>query len=617
MGIWLDKIQREKAGSAERCGLMRTVLTLCCSLLMMHGAYADLELLDSFSGNYSLSVDGGGAVQESYTIEVLRPNNRATVLKAYVMAAAVFGNTVDNGDVLINGTPVTWASTLQNGDFHNGVADVTSLVKPIVDGTSVVSPGGERISFTFTEVETSSDLIDGCALAVVFDDPQAPVQTVFLLFGGLSPTGDRFSITTGEVIPTDGRADMGLGISFGSQPGDQVSLIDVNGQRLTSTAGGQDDYQGSSSSNGALITVGGLNDSNDNPVNPSTWTPGDGGTPPYSPDPRDDDELYSLIPFLVTPSADTIGPAATNIQITTLNPSNDDNIFFAYFMMSGSAILGEGMVLSPAEATKAVGSSHSVTATLVDAGGDPLVGRSIRLKVISGPNANAESSVLTTDGNGQASWSYPDLAQLVGTDRIEGSFINSDEIEQYSNIVSVTWQDSVEEMVQSIDLYTGWNLVFLQVDPDETDPSQLFGSDTYVYSFRKEGAGYTPTYAYDLETGSGSLSGGRVYWVFEPERYFEYSPGVQYYSRTVEITGNRNTNSSVLLTRAWNLLGVQQQQLLPRSSTILSVWYWDAELEDYQRPAIDTSTGRYILLPGVGYFVFVSEPVQLLIDSTN
>ena len=51
---------------------------------------------------------------------------------------------------------------------------------------------------------------------------------------------------------------MSLGISFSYQGCCQYSMIDANGQRVTTSAGGQDDGE---AANGALITVGGLDDS--------------------------------------------------------------------------------------------------------------------------------------------------------------------------------------------------------------------------------------------------------------------------------------------------------------------------------------------------------------------
>ena len=61
--------------------------------------------------------------------------------------------------------------------------------------------------------------------------------------------------------------------------------VQVNGRRLTTSAGGQDD---GASANGALITVGGIGDSTANPSDPDAL--------PTSA--RDDDERYDLLPFL-------------------------------------------------------------------------------------------------------------------------------------------------------------------------------------------------------------------------------------------------------------------------------------------------------------------------------
>jgi hypothetical protein len=110
---------------------------------------------------------------------------------------------------------------------------------------------------------------------------------------------------------------MSLGIGFGFQTSNvanQVSRVDVNGVRLTSSAGGQDD---GAPANGALLTVGGLDDTNANP--PPFASPAGVGF-------RIDDELYDLKPFTAT--GDVL------ITVHSDNPSNDDNIFFAGFFLS-------------------------------------------------------------------------------------------------------------------------------------------------------------------------------------------------------------------------------------------------------------------------------------------
>src|SRR4029077_12273755 len=149
--------------------------------------------------------------------------------------------------------------------------------------------------------------------------------------------------------------------------------VEVNGTRVSTSAGGQDDGE---SANGALLTVGGIDDSNANPTDPQSGPNGDF---------RQDDELYDLRPFV------TVG--TSTISVFTRNPSNDDNIFFAAFALKGAtAIVGEGVVLTPPTAIHTVNASHSVTARLQDTNGNPIQGRSVTFTVTAGPNGGLSAS---------------------------------------------------------------------------------------------------------------------------------------------------------------------------------------------------------------------------------
>ncbi len=301
----------------------------------------------SATGRLTLSVDGGGSLETAYSVAVEKPNESATVRSAFLMAASTGGSSHVIGDQEIllgsgrNLDPVVWNNMLGTRiASSNHLADVTAIVRPIVNRRAA-----GRITLTVNE--TQSDLVDGVALAVIFDDPERGEDiTITLLFGAQNPDGDSFSINLAEPLDPDApdaTLDMGLGISFGAQApcarGIQFSTIDVNGQRLTSAAGGEDDGV---CADGALITVGGLDDSNANPANPNA---GPGGNP------RTDDELYSLLPFLT--------PTTTQVSVDTENPSDDDNIFFAYFVISGEA-----------DVTPSTCSPNSTTLCLDDRPGD-------------------------------------------------------------------------------------------------------------------------------------------------------------------------------------------------------------------------------------------------------
>jgi putative serine esterase DUF676 len=280
---------------------------------------AGLEPVVQVIGNISISVDAEGNNNISGgTIRVDKPNS-ASVRNAYLIAASYFGRTIMDGDVTLTGTPVSWDRGVFNNAgpsfpnfFHNVFADVTDVVKPIID---IAMPGISELPIT--EVDTGT--IDGTILVVIFDDPnQTTSNSVILFFGGQDTLGDSFDIKLAESFDLsnpDIVADMGLGISFGFQGlsgTPMVSVIDVNGSRLTSSAGGEDD---GGTFNGGLITVGGIGDSNMNP-------------PPFASSSGfdTDDELYNMLPF--------VNEEDSSIFIETLNPTDDDNIFFGYFNTS-------------------------------------------------------------------------------------------------------------------------------------------------------------------------------------------------------------------------------------------------------------------------------------------
>jgi hypothetical protein len=332
-----------------------------------------------------------------------------------MVASDVWGSAygpLPNGAVQIESSNVTWS--LHVGPYPNHAwADVTSIVKPVVDA----APAG---IVNINVLETI--YLDGSILAVIFDDPnQTVTNTVILMFGAQSVSGDTFNIGLADPIDlTDPNLalDFSLGISYSYQLGgvQQYSRVDVNGQRLTTAAGGEDDGY---SSNGGLITVGGIGDSNSNPANPYA-TPTDA---------RSDDELYDLIPF--------VNNGDTSIVVDTLNPSYDDSIHFAaLFLGSAIAIVGEGIVLSPGSAINQLGTSHTVTATVQDDQGQPVVGRDVTFDIVSGPHAG-NTYTEATDSNGHASYTY--IGSSTGIDVIEATFLDSAGAPRVSNQVTKEW----------------------------------------------------------------------------------------------------------------------------------------------------------------------------------
>ncbi len=374
-----------------------------------------LQQFYSSTGKYTVSVDGIGSNNTSMNIRVNKPNAQSTVEKAILISSVTF-STISDGCVTIAGSPVNWDGTATVSFFNNYWADVTSLVAAKINAF----PAG--IS-TLPITECSSGVTEGEALLVVFKNPSADEKTVIVMLGAMDPTGDDFSVTLAEAIdPKAPKAllDMGLGIGYSYQSNfsNQASEVSVNGKRISSSAGGEDDGE---SANGGLITVGGIGDANDNPTDPFA----------FPSNPRSDDELYSILPFITNKT--------TSLTINTINPSLDDNIFLAYFVTSGAAVVGEGILLSQTSDSGNVGDNHTVKARLVDDNGNPITGRSVKFTVTAGPNAGNTSSALT-NASGEAFYTYAGTGGA-GTDVLEACFKNSQNDNSCSNTLSFKWID--------------------------------------------------------------------------------------------------------------------------------------------------------------------------------
>lgn len=297
--------------------LISAVAAVVAGTCVAMPASASLTTFQQYVGNYGVSTDGWGGTDQAGTISAEVP------VGATVIAAYLYSGTFHFSDVpppppggTLNGTGVTYVSlgTNQTSFVNFGLtafrSDVTSIVKPVVDG----GPGGVY-DFRVTETDIQQD---GEALVVVYELASLPVGTVGILDGFSASQGDSASINYGQPLDPSAPgffAEMRLGINFSAGPG-QFSEVWVNGTLITQQAGDFDDGAGA---NGALITVGGFDD----PFSP--FLPANKGA---------DHERYDLVPY--------ISQGDTSIAIRTLNPSNDDNIFLAVFHTSG-----EGKIVVP------------------------------------------------------------------------------------------------------------------------------------------------------------------------------------------------------------------------------------------------------------------------------
>lgn len=381
-------------------------------------AQAELSVIYNEVGRLQLSLDGSGTNQSSGTLSVEKPAG-AKVRRAFLIAASTgaSGFTPPDGAVSLDEKPVSWlpeytiASSIAS---VNVLSDVTSLVETKLNA----APAG-KVDLVVAEEPTQS--IDGEALAVVFEVPTAKESTVALMYGAQATTGDSFTFGLKSPLLPSSTARLGVGISYGYQvPGfsDQYSEVRVNQTLLTSSAGGQDDGE---PENGALMTVGGVGDDPDNPADPTANAACESS-------PRCDDELYDLKPF---------AGDATSFDVTTLNPSNDDNVFLAAFELAGvRAAIGDSLSASPSASATQVGTKYRVTANAQDAQGDPVVGEQVTLAVTDGPNTG-RSATATTGADGNARFNFQ--SEKVGTDTLVASYVGDDGETRTAPAITKVW----------------------------------------------------------------------------------------------------------------------------------------------------------------------------------
>jgi len=274
-------------------------------------APASLMTFKTYTGNVGYSSDGFGSIDQSGTISASVPIG-STVVAAYLYSATF--NSPGFAGGTLNGTALSYEPAVINTDACCALAsqrmDVTSIVKPIIDG----GPGG-IYNFPLTETDSTQD---GEALVVVYTNPALSTATFGILDGFARTSGDTTAINFAKPLdPSDAGffAEMFLGDGFSCCG--QMSTVAVNGTTITQAAGNNDDSVDGFASNGNLITVGGFDD-------------------PYSsllPSYDADHERYDLVPYI------TAGD--TSITVNTFNSSADDNIFLAGFYVTGIASINE------------------------------------------------------------------------------------------------------------------------------------------------------------------------------------------------------------------------------------------------------------------------------------
>ncbi|MCA2554907.1 MAG: PEP-CTERM sorting domain-containing protein [Microcystis sp. M04BS1] len=284
-------------------------------------------LVQQLIPNAALSIDGFGSTTNSGVIQANIPAG-STIQRAYLYATSVWDSSPVYG-VTFNGNTLSLGSATTLGPNSNPATTVRW------DVTSIIASSFTGGLQNFNIVENGPvPTNDGAALVVAYSNPSTQGFTSVILDGELSTTGDTVQFDFASPY-SGGDFLVSLAASFSRQPAagqPQTTIIDVttnstNNRTLTTSAGGADDRTtGENSANGNLITVGGIGDNPAN-VNPNAQPT---GTNP-------DDEYYNLALGNSASATPFILPGDTFLRLTTVNPSNDDNIF-GLFITSGFQI---------------------------------------------------------------------------------------------------------------------------------------------------------------------------------------------------------------------------------------------------------------------------------------
>jgi len=261
----------------------------------------------------ALSIDGFGSLSNNGVIQANIPTG-STIERAYLYAASVW-NMSPVYEVTFNGTTLPLSSAITLSPNNNPATTV------VWDVTNIIASSFTGGIQDFSIVENGDN--DGAVLVVAYSNSSTQGFTSIILDGELAPQGDTVQF---DFEPyTRGDFLVSLAISYSRQPSAQATEIDVTtnsttNRRLTTSAGGQDD--GDSMDPGALITVGGIGD---NPANPGPFTQPDNDS--SNPGPRTDDEYYNLALGNSANSAPFIQRGDTFVEFTTVNYTDDDNVF--------------------------------------------------------------------------------------------------------------------------------------------------------------------------------------------------------------------------------------------------------------------------------------------------
>jgi hypothetical protein len=132
----------------------------------------------------------------------------------------------------------------------------------------------------------------------------------------------------------------------------------------------------------------------------------------------------------------TVNPNVNNhIKLAIADAS--DTLLDSYVFLRANSFVSSNIALTPLTATNPLGTTHTVTATVLE-NGQPVANKLVTFVVNSGPHAGTTGTGLT-DAQGKATFTY--LGVFAGTDIIQSHYVGPQGTVQQSNTVQKIWVD--------------------------------------------------------------------------------------------------------------------------------------------------------------------------------
>ncbi|OFZ00066.1 MAG: hypothetical protein A3K10_05645 [Bacteroidetes bacterium RIFCSPLOWO2_12_FULL_31_6] len=246
--------------------IFKKVIFIAFLLLSGSSQAQMIQLLNTF-GKYQIRADACGENAVSCSITIEKPVNATTVYKAYIYYTSI-PTVPDPGPnpITISG-PLFPTAILPMPNQTNSNAGGSVNYTRYEDVTTLFGTGlnaaAAGTNIIYTSQETNSGDIDGVGLIVVWNNPVVVNSAIHVSIGsgaagGLVLVTDSIITAPINTALIGFEATLGLGFSFSTGTGGQISTVSINGSVIDPVAGGYDDgiY-----ANGGLITLGGFGDS--------------------------------------------------------------------------------------------------------------------------------------------------------------------------------------------------------------------------------------------------------------------------------------------------------------------------------------------------------------------